>query len=136
MHRLGRTSGNALPHGDPCPGNDLHAVGGIGFIGFEQVSPGSGLVKLALLRIGFPTCWCVTAASPPLLDRAEAAYRAAWRTATGTRLHDDLSDGLTDTCAGRLLRGDALVAGARSGTTDHLARVPDREWKWGTATAR
>ncbi|WP_326770512.1 aminoglycoside phosphotransferase family protein (plasmid) [Streptomyces sp. NBC_01591] len=132
VHRLGQESGHALLHGDPCPGNDLHTADGIRFIDFEQASLGSGLMELAYLRIGFPTCWCVTAASAPLLDRAEAAYRTAWHTATGTELHDDLADA----CAGWLLRGDALVQKAHRGTTDHLARIPDRDWKWGTATAR
>ncbi|TJZ59129.1 aminoglycoside phosphotransferase family protein [Streptomyces piniterrae] len=132
VHRLGQASGHALLHGGPCPGNDLHTTSGIRFIDFEQSSLGSGLVELAYLRIGFPTRWCVTAAPAPLLDRAETAYRTAWRTATGTELHDDLADA----CAGWLLRGDALVERARRGTTDHLARIPDRDWKWGTATAR
>ncbi|MGW2090209.1 aminoglycoside phosphotransferase family protein [Streptomyces sp. NPDC001880] len=137
VHRLGQASGHALLHGDPCPGNDLHTAGGVRFIDFEQASLGSGLVELAYLRIGFPTCWCVTTASSPLLDRAETAYRTAWRAATGAELHDDdLSGGLTDACAGWLLRGDALVERARRGTTDHLARIPDRDWEWGTASAR
>ncbi|KRB68908.1 aminoglycoside phosphotransferase [Kitasatospora sp. Root187] len=132
VHRLGQAPGHALLHGDPCPGNDLHTADGIRFIDFEQASLGSGLMELAYLRIGFPTCWCVTSASAPLLDRAESAYRTAWRTATGTELHGDLADA----CAGWLLRGDALVQRAHRGTTDHLARIPDRDWKWGTATAR
>ncbi|WP_331749117.1 aminoglycoside phosphotransferase family protein [Streptomyces sp. NBC_00046] len=132
VHRLGRAPGHALLHGDPCPGNDLHTADGVRFIDFEQASLGSGLVELAYLRIGFPTCWCVTTAPAPLLDRAEAAYRTAWHTATGTELHDDLADA----CAGWLIRGDALVARARRGTTDHLARIPNRDWKWGTVTAR
>ncbi|MGW6288313.1 hypothetical protein [Streptomyces sp. NPDC055107] len=75
VHRLARTPGHALLHGHPCPGNDLHTTGGTRFIDFEQASPGSGLVELAYLRIGFPTCWCVTAAPVPPLERAEAAYR-------------------------------------------------------------
>ncbi|MFF3617078.1 aminoglycoside phosphotransferase family protein [Streptomyces sp. NPDC002580] len=132
VHRLDRAPGHALLHGDPCPGNDLHTTNGIRFIDFEQASLGSGLVELAYLRIGFPTCWCVTAAAAPLLDRAERAYRTAWHDATGGELHEDLADA----CAGWLLRGDALVERAHRGTTDHLARVPDRDWKWGTATAR
>ncbi|MFD0339708.1 phosphotransferase family protein [Streptomyces sp. NPDC127117] len=132
VHRLGRAPGHALLHGDPCPGNDLHTADGVRFIDFEQASLGSGLMELAYLRIGFPTCWCVTAAPAPLLDRAESAYRTAWHTATGTELHGDLADA----CAGWLLRGDALVERARRKTTDHLARIPDQDWKWGTATAR
>ncbi|MFF3784278.1 aminoglycoside phosphotransferase family protein [Streptomyces sp. NPDC001933] len=133
VHRLGRAPGHALLHGDPCPGNDLHTAGGVRFIDLEQASLGSGLMELAYLRIGFPTCWCVTEAPAPLLDRAETAYRTAWHTATGTELHDD---DLADACAGWLLRGDALVEKAHRGTTDHLARIPDRNWKWGNATAR
>ncbi|MEU6955677.1 aminoglycoside phosphotransferase family protein [Streptomyces sp. NPDC045714] len=132
VHRLARAPGHALLHGDPCPGNDLHTTGGTRFIDFEQASLGSGLVELAYLRIGFPTCWCVTAAPAPLLERAEAAYRTAWRTETGDELHDDL----TDSCAGWLIRGDALVQRAHREGTDHLARIPVRDWKWGTVTAR
>lgn len=129
--RLG-APGHALLHGDPCPGNDMHTSGGVRFIDFEQAALGNGLVELAYLRIGFPTCWCVTAPAPPLLHAAEAAYRATWRDATGTEVQDDL----TDACAGWLLRGDALVERALRGTADHLAEIPDRDWKWGPATAR
>ena len=132
MRRLGQAPGHSLLHGDPCPGNDLHTASGVRFIDLEQAALGNGLTELAYLRIGFPTCWCATAAAPPLLDRAESAYRAAWRTATGTEPSGDLAD----CCAGWLLRGDALVERAHRGTTDHLARLPDRDWKWGTATAR
>ncbi|NBE50922.1 aminoglycoside phosphotransferase family protein [Streptomyces boluensis] len=132
VQRLGQAPGHALLHGDPCPGNDLHTADGVRFIDFEQASLGSGLVELAYLRIGFPTCWCVTAAPGPLLDRAEAAYRTAWRTATGAELHDDLADA----CAGWLVRGDALVQRAQRDGTDHLARIPDEDWTWGTVTAR
>ncbi len=132
VHRLGRSSGGALLHGDPCPGNDLHTGSGVRFVDFEQAALGDGLTELAYLRIGFPTCWCVTAVPWPLLDAAEAAYRAAWRQQTG----HGIADGLVDACAGWLLRGDALVERARRGTLDHLARVPRRDWRWGTATAR
>ncbi|MYV57192.1 aminoglycoside phosphotransferase family protein, partial [Streptomyces sp. SID3212] len=103
--RLDRAGGQALLHGDPCPGNDLHTGTGVTFIDFEQASLGNGLVELAYLRIGFPTCWCVTKAAPALLDRAETAYRTTWRSLTGT----DPGGDLTDACAGWLLRGDALV---------------------------
>ncbi|TXC99789.1 phosphotransferase [Streptomyces sp. ISID311] len=132
VNRLDQASGHALLHGDPCPGNDLHTATGIRFIDFEQASLGSGLTELAYLRIGFPTCWCVTSASAPLLERAERAYCMAWRTATGS----EAQDGLADACAGWLLRGDALVERARRESKDHLARIMDRDWKWGTATAR
>ncbi|MGY3334648.1 tRNA A-37 threonylcarbamoyl transferase component Bud32 [Streptomyces filamentosus] len=132
VNRLARVSGHALLHGDPCPGNDLHTATGVRFIDFEQASLGSGLMELAYLRIGFPTCWCVTSASAPLLERAERAYRTAWRTATGS----ETQDGLADACAGWLLRGDALVERAHRESEDHLARIPKRDWKWGTATAR
>ncbi|MEU0299296.1 aminoglycoside phosphotransferase family protein [Streptomyces sp. NPDC006175] len=133
VERLGRAEGTALLHGDPCPGNDLHTPDGVRFIDFEQASLGSGLMELAYLRIGFPTCWCVTRASGPLLERAEAAYRTSWHAETGTPLPDT---GLADACAGWLIRGDALVQRAQRGTTDHLARLPDEDWTWGTATAR
>lgn len=130
--RLGGVPGSALLHGDPCPGNDLHTTGGVRFIDFEQAAWGSGLVELAYLRIGFPTCWCVTASSEALLQRAEGAYRSAWHAETGAVLPADL----TDACAGWLIRGDALVPRARRDGTDHLARVLRRDWTWGTATAR
>ncbi|MEU3295245.1 aminoglycoside phosphotransferase family protein [Streptomyces longwoodensis] len=133
VDRLARTPGRALLHGDPCPGNDLHTgSGGLRFIDFEQAALGNGLVELAYLRIGFPTCWCATAPDRPLLDAAETAYRTAWRRATGADVRGDL----TDACAGWLLRGDALVERAHRGTVDHLARIPHEDWRWGTATAR
>jgi aminoglycoside phosphotransferase (APT) family kinase protein len=132
VHRLRGTTGHALLHGDPCPGNDMHTSGGVRFVDFEQAALGNGLVELAYLRIGFPTCWCATAPAQPLLQAAETAYRATWRDATGTEVQDDL----TDACAGWLVQGDALVQRAHRGTADHLARIPTRDWKWGTATAR
>lgn len=132
VNRLGRAPGHALLHGDPCPGNDLHTAAGIRFIDFEQASLGSGLMELAYLRIGFPTCWCVTSASEPLLERAESAYRKEWWTMTGS----ETPEGLVDACVGWLLRGDALVERAHRESTDHLARIPHRDWTWGTATAR
>lgn len=130
--RLAQAPGHALLHGDPCPGNDLHTADGVRFVDFEQASWGSGLVELAYLRIGFPTCWCVTAAPPPLLERAEDAYRTTWRAETG----DDLPLDLADACAGWLVRGDALVERAHRDGTDHLARLTAGDWTWGTATAR
>ncbi|WP_318211835.1 aminoglycoside phosphotransferase family protein [Streptomyces sp. SJL17-1] len=132
VDRLDEAPGDALLHGDPCPGNDLHTPTGIRFIDFEQASLGSGLMELAYLRIGFPTCWCVTSASEPLLLRAESAYRNEWRALTGS----EARDGLGDACVGWLIRGDALVERARRESIDHLARIPHQDWKWGTATAR
>ncbi|MGW0884554.1 phosphotransferase [Streptomyces sp. NPDC002671] len=132
VNRLTYASGHALLHGDPCPGNDMHTSSGVRFIDFEQAALGNGLVELAYLRVGFPTCWCVTAPAQPLLDAAEAAYRTAWRHATGADVQGDL----TDACAGWLLRGDALVERAYRGTADHLSKVPNRDWRWDTATAR
>ncbi|MFF9481641.1 phosphotransferase [Streptomyces sp. NPDC014733] len=132
MDRLSGAEGHALLHGDPCPGNDLHTDGGVRFIDFEQAARGDGIVELAYLRIGFPTCWCATAPPPSLLHAAESAYRATWRDATGT----DAPSDLTDACAAWLLRGDALVQRAERGTVDHLAAIPERDWTWGTATAR
>ncbi|MFG2342378.1 aminoglycoside phosphotransferase family protein [Streptomyces yangpuensis] len=136
LDRLGRAPGHALLHGDPCPGNDLHTTAGIRFVDFEQACLGSGLTELAYLRIGFPTCWCVTSPPEPLLRRAEDAYRTQWRAATGTDVAGLADGGLTDACTGWLLRGDALVQRARRDGTDHLARAARRDWTWGTATAR
>jgi len=132
VDRLSRMEGTALLHGDPCPGNDLHTSTGVRFIDFEQAAQGNGLVELAYLRIGFPTCWCSTVPHSETLEAAEAAYRMSWQKATGTEVQGDL----TDACAGWLLRGDALVERAERETTDHLARIPNHDWKWGTATAR
>ncbi|MFF7196282.1 phosphotransferase family protein [Streptomyces sp. NPDC008079] len=132
VDRTSRARGRALLHGDPCPGNDMHTDDGVRFIDFEQAALGDGIVELAYLRVGFPTCWCVTAPAPPLLEAAEAVYRDAWRRATGT----DVPGDLTDACAGWLLRGDALVQRAERGTTDRLALIPHQDWEWGTVTAR
>ncbi|WP_223205916.1 phosphotransferase family protein [Streptomyces xanthii] len=136
VERLEEAPGTALLHGDPCPGNDLHTPDGVRFIDFEQASLGSGLMELAYLRIGFPTCWCVTRASDALLARAESAYLSAWRDATGTDPAEDVEAALVDACAGWVLRGDALVQRAERGVTDQLARVVEEDWEWGTVTAR
>jgi len=132
VERLGRAPGNALLHGDPCPGNDLYVAGAVRFVDLEQAALGNGLTELAYLRVGFPTCWCVTEADEPLLDRAESAYRTAWRAATGTEPGGDL----VDACAGWLIRGDALVPRAQRETVDQLARVSAEDWTWGTVSAR
>jgi hypothetical protein len=132
VDRLAALPGDALLHGDPCPGNDLYVSGEVRFVDFEQAALGNGLMELAYLRIGFPTCWCVTEVTGPLLDRAESAYRTAWEAATGTEPHGDL----VDACAGWLIRGDALVQRAERETLDHLARVAADDWSWGTLTAR
>lgn len=132
ISRLTATTEGCLLHGDPCPDNALHTRDGVRFVDFEQAAIGDGLVELAYLRIGFPTCWCVTSTAEPLLLRAEQAYQAAWRTATGDELRTDL----TDACIGWLLRGDALVERAERDTTDHFARMADTDWRWGTVTAR
>ncbi|MEV7417569.1 aminoglycoside phosphotransferase family protein [Streptomyces sp. NPDC089919] len=132
LDRLGRAPGQALLHGDPCPGNDLHTPAGIRFVDFEQASLGSGLTELAYLRVGFPTCAWVTAPAGHLLARAEEAYRREWRQLTGSAV----ADGLVDACAGWLLRGDALVPRALRDGRDHLARLAAEDWSWGTATAR
>lgn len=130
--RLTGSPGHSLLHGDPCPGNDLHGADGVRFVDFEQASLGNGIVELAYLRVGFPTCWCVTVTPEPVLAEAEAAYRTTWRAATGTEVAGDLADA----CAGWLIRGDALVQRAHRGAADHLARVPGEDWEWGTVTAR
>jgi hypothetical protein len=130
--RLATTTQHALLHGDPCPGNDLHTADGVRFVDLEQAALGDGRTELAYLRIGFPTCWCVTATPQPLREQAEDAYHDQWRASTGTDAHRDLADA----CAGWLLQGDALVERAHRNSADHLARVSRHDWTWGTVSAR
>jgi aminoglycoside phosphotransferase (APT) family kinase protein len=130
--RLAPAAGHALLHGDPCPDNAVHTAGGMRFIDLEQAALGHGETELAYLRIGWPTCWCATSVPGPVLGQAEAAYRSAWRSATGT----DPEMSLADACAGWLIRGDALVERAMRDGSMHLARLPREDWEWGTATAR
>jgi hypothetical protein len=124
--------GSALLHGDPCPGNDLYAGGRVRFVDLEQACLGNGVVELAYLRIGFPTCWCVTRLPGPARDEAELAYREQWRAETGREPDGDLADA----CAGWLIQGDALVERAFRGHADHLAQAARRDWHWGTTGAR
>lgn len=132
VRRLPETAAPALLHGDPCPsGNVLYSPHGLRFIDLEQASIGNGLVELAYLRIGFPTCY----SSPdpaPLLSEAEAAYRDGWLAATGT----PLTGGLADACAGWTISGDALVERAHRRDRRHLRELLDTDWAWGKATAR
>jgi hypothetical protein len=130
--RLNPAGHHALLHGDPCPGNAMRTASGIMFVDLEQAALGDGRAELAYLRIGFPTCWCATSVPGPALRRAETAYRSTWRAVTGTEVGGDLAEA----CAGWLIRGDALVERAHRGRADQLARLPDEDWRWGTATAR
>lgn len=130
--RMATPTGHALLHGDPCPGNDLHTGNGVRFVDLEQAALGDGLTELAYLRIGFPTCWCVTNTPPQLREDAEHAYHQQWRADTGTQPAGDLADA----CAGWLIRGDALVERAHRDGTDHLTRAARHDWRWGTTTAR
>jgi hypothetical protein len=130
--RLDPAPHHALLHGDPCPGNDLRTAAGVRFVDFEQASLGNGLVELAYLRIGFPTCWCAMSVAGPPLEEAERAYRTTWRDLTGTDVPGDLADA----CAGWLIRGDALVERAHRQSADHLARVPAEDFAWGYITAK
>lgn len=147
--RLGSAPGPALLHGDPCPDNARHTPDGVRFIDFEHCGRGDGRLELAYLRIGWPTCWCALAPARPLVEAAEAAYRAAWQSATGRDLAGGPAAGgpaaggpvggpadLADACVGWLLRGDGLVEWALRGSGDHLGRLLERDWTWGVATAR
>ena len=134
--RLDQRTGHALLHGDPCPGNDLYAEGAVRFLDLEGAALGNGLVELAYLRIGFPTCWCATSVAEAELQAAEADYRQVFRSLTGNEPAGDL----TDACVGWLISGDALVERALRGTPEHpsahLTAVLQQDWTWGTATAR
>ncbi|MFJ9055436.1 aminoglycoside phosphotransferase family protein [Streptomyces sp. NPDC102409] len=132
LDRLDPTPHHALLHGDPCPGNDLRTATGVRFVDFEQAASGNGLVELAYLRIGFPTCWCAMSVPAAPLAEAEEVYRATWRSLTGTDVPGDLADA----CAGWLIRGDALVERAHRESADHLARVPAEDFEWGHVSAR
>lgn len=130
--RLRGSSGFALLHGDPCPGNDLYTGHGARFVDLEMACLGDGLIELAYLRVGFPTCWCVTSLPGQQREDAERAYYEQWQAETGREPDGDL----TDACAGWLIQGDALVERALRGRADHLARVTEEDWGWGTTTAR
>jgi Phosphotransferase enzyme family len=132
LERVNAAGRYALLHGDPCPDNAARTSEGIRFIDLEQASLGGGYTELAYLRIGFPTCWCATSVPEPVLGEAEGAYRSTWRSLTGAEPGGDLADA----CAGWLIRGDALVERAQRGASDRLARLPEQDWRWGTATAR
>ncbi|WP_424210670.1 aminoglycoside phosphotransferase family protein [Streptomyces sp. BI20] len=149
LDRLGTAAreGRALLHGDPCPGNDLRTASGVRFVDLEQALVGDGLRELAYLRIGFPSCWCVTRIAPEVVERSEAAYREEWRARTGVEVPGWPSGpasgvgpappaGLVDACVGWVLGGDALVPRARRTGVDRLERALRRDWRWGTLTAR
>lgn len=131
--RLAPDGPKAFLHGDPCPGNDLHTEGGVRFVDFEQACLGRGATELAYLRIGFPTCWCVTTIRAELLAVAEAAYREQW--GSGSPAEGAPAD-VADACAGWLVRGDALVEAAQRGRRNYFGRLPTSDWRWGTVTAR
>ncbi|MFF2777508.1 phosphotransferase family protein [Streptomyces sp. NPDC058052] len=132
LERLDPTPHHALLHGDPCPGNDLRTAEGVRFVDFERASLGNGLVELAYLRIGFPTCWCALSVTGAPLTEVEDVYRTTWRGLTGKDVPGDLADA----CAGWLIQGDALVERAHRGTVDQLARVVTEDFTWGHASAR
>ncbi|MET9695324.1 phosphotransferase [Streptomyces sp. NPDC006529] len=132
LDRLDPAGHHALLHGDPCPGNDLYSADGLRFIDFERASLGNGLMELAYLRIGFPTCGCAMSVAPAPLAEAEDVYRTTWRDLTGKDVPGDLADA----CAAWLIQGDALVERAHRGTVDHLARIPTEDFEWGYVSAR
>ncbi|GCD98040.1 phosphotransferase [Embleya hyalina] len=134
LTRLDPVGRYALLHGDPCPGNDLRTVDGVRFVDFEQAALGDGLVELAYLRIGFPTCWCAMSLPGPRSAEVEAVYAATWRAHTGRDLDPEAS--VADACAGWLIRGDALVERAHRDSVDHLDRVPVQDFEWGYISAR
>jgi hypothetical protein len=132
VERLRVTGAVGLLHGDPCPGNDLWTAGGVRFVDFEQASVGNGLVELAYLRIGFPTCWCAMGVPGAAAAEVEGIYRETWRRVTGREVAGEL----VDACVGWLVRGDALVERAHRESVDHLARAVAGDFEWGYVSAR
>jgi hypothetical protein len=132
LDRLAHGGDDVLLHGDPCPDNAVATDEGFRFVDLEGAQRGPGVLELAYLRIGFPTCWCVKAFPAPQVTAAESAYRVTRQSLTGTPLVGDLGDA----CVSWLIQGDALVERARRRGTDHLAQLRRRDWEWGTATAR
>jgi hypothetical protein len=132
LARLEGGGARALLHGDPCPDNAVMTGDGIRFVDLEGAQQGPAMVELAYLRIGFPTCWCVTALPPAHVAAAESAYHDTCRSMRHTGTIGDL----TDACISWLIQGDALVERARRRSTDHLTRLTRHDWAWGTATAR
>lgn len=132
LERLARAPRSALLHGDPCVGNILTTDGRVRFVDFEQAALGEGAAELAYLRIGFPTCWFTPALDAAQIRSAEAAYRAAWRSADGT----GEPGSLVDHCVAWLLRGDALVQRIERGQRDQFARLLTEDWQWGPLTGR
>ncbi|MEV6845135.1 aminoglycoside phosphotransferase family protein [Actinoplanes sp. NPDC051411] len=127
LERLADSGDEVLLHGDPCPDNAVATDEGIRFVDLEGARRGPGVLELAYLRIGFPTCWCVKALPCAQLTAAENAYRDTRRSP---------ASGIEDACVSWLIQGDALVERARRRGADHLAQLPSRDWEWGTATAR
>jgi hypothetical protein len=102
------------------------------FVDFEQAAVGDGLVELAYLRIGFPTCWCAMGVPAAPAGELEGIYRDSWRRVTGR----DVAGDVVDACAGWLVRGDALVERAHRESVDHLARAVAADFDWGYVSAR
>jgi Phosphotransferase enzyme family len=76
-----------IVHGDPCPDNVRLVDNRLRVYDFEYASIGHVLLDAAYLSVPFPTCWCVASLPPPLVTRANTAYRerlgivdsAGWR---------------------------------------------------------
>ena len=92
LGRLDPAGEHALLHGDPCPGNEIHTGEGMRFFDLEGAALGNGYTELAYLWAGFPTCWCATSVPEPVRHEAAAAYRATWRSLTGTDPRGRLAD--------------------------------------------
>lgn len=132
LERLARAPRTALLHGDPCLGNLVTTDGRVRFVDFEQAALGEGAAELSYLRIGFPTCWFTPALEAAQISDAEAAYRAAWRSAGGV----GEPGSVVDHCVAWLLRGDALVQRIERGQRDQFARLLSEDWEWGPLTGR
>ena len=125
-------------HGDPCPGGNIFVAGDQArLVDLEAAGPGHAAVEAAYLRMGFPTCWCAGYLSEAVLAPVESAYRDALAPYCPSARDDEAwAVALADSCLWWALDGNTLVQRAERGRADLIDLALDRDWTWGTATAR
>jgi Ser/Thr protein kinase RdoA (MazF antagonist) len=124
-------------HGDPCPGNVIIQGDRAVLVDLESSAPGNAMLEAAYLRMAFPTCWCVGGISERVLADAEAAYRERLSSSCPVAADDEAwTTAMADACCYWALEGNALVQRAERGAADLIGRAIDKDWIWGTFTAR